>query len=105
MKYAEQVSQSARKSEIQKMELTWAGKLHEKGVELGRREGVELGRREGSLETSRRMLRLILAQRFGTLSKRLARRLDRIDDPERLESISRRALAEASLDEVERIVD
>ena len=112
MKYAERVSNSLRKTEIQSMELTWAGKLHKGGVELGRREGVEVGRREGvevgrreGVEASRRMLRLILSQRFGQLSQKQIAGLERIDDPIRLESIGQRALAGASAKEIARLLD
>ena len=104
MKYAERVSNSLHKTEIQGMELTWAGKLHKGGVELGRREGVEVGRREG-VEASRRMLRLILSQRFGQLSQKQIAGLERIDDPIRLESIGQRALAGASAKEIARLLD
>ena len=86
------------------MELTWAGKLHKGGVEVGRREGVEVGRREG-VEASRRMLRMILSQRFGQLSKKQVARLERVDDPARLESIGERALAGASTAEIDRLLD
>lgn len=121
------------------MELTWAGKLHERGrkegaelgrkeglllgrkegaelgrkeglllgrqegADLGRKEGVELGRQKG-LATSRRMLQLILEQRFGKTKHELAGRLGRIDDLALLESISRRALADAPWDEIEKLM-
>lgn len=107
MKYAERVARSQRQVEMQKMELTWAGKLHSKGrkegLELGRRQGVELGRREG-LETSRRMLGMILSQRFGEQGSSLIERLGSIDEPATLEKVSRRALADAPLREIERLL-
>ena len=110
MKYAERVKASPYKKEMQQVELTWAGKLHERGrregLELGRQQGVELGRQQGvdlgRLEESRRMLQLILAQRFGSSAKQLESRLGRLDDLSRLEEISRRALTAASLEEIER---
>ena len=107
MKYAERVARSQRHVEMQKMELTWAGKLHLKGrkegLELGRQQGVELGRREG-LETSRRMLGMILSQRFGERGGPLADRLGDINDPATLEKVSQRALADASFGEIERLL-
>ena len=81
------------------MELTWAGKLHLKG----RKEGLELGRREG-LETSRRMLGMILSQRFGERGTSLVDRLGDINDPATLEKVSQRALADASFGEIERLL-
>jgi len=97
MKYAERVAQSTHKTEMQSMELTWAGRLHESGVELGRREG----RREG-VQAGRRMLRLILSQRFGDAAQPLVDRVERVDDLARIEAISREVLGGASLAEIER---
>ena len=112
MKYAERVKASPYQKEMQQVELTWAGKLHERGrregLELGRRQGVEVGRQQGvelgRLEESRRMLRLILTQRFGSSAKQLESRLGRLDDRSRLEEIGRQALADASLEEIERLL-
>ena len=88
------------------MELTWAGKLHEQGVAVGRREGVaegvEAGRREG-VEAGRKMLSLILQQRFGELPKSLSRGIGSIEDPSRFEPMTRGILSATSLEEVEKL--
>ena len=93
------------------MELTWAGKLRKEGTELGRKEGLRLGRKEGAelgrqkeLAATRRMLQLILVQRFERPEHELAGQLSRIDDLARLESISRRALADAQWDEIKKLL-
>ena len=98
LKYHQSVERSPRKSEVMAMELTWAGKLHEKGVA----EGVEVGRREG-VEAGRKMLSLILQQRFGELPKSLSLGIGSIEDPSRFEPMTRGILRATSLDEVEKL--
>ena len=51
------------------------------------------------------MLRMILSQRFGQLSQKQTARLERMDDTGRLESIGQRALAGASMREIDRLLD
>ena len=86
------------------MELTWAGRLHEQGVAVGRREGVEVGRREG-VEAGRKMIGLIVHQRFGEVPDTLRRRIRSLDDPARLEPMTRGILSAKSLDEVAKLFD
>lgn len=109
MKYAERVSESAYRVEMKEMELTWAGKLHERGVLEGRKEGVELGRKQGvelgrkqGIELGRRLLVSLLGQRFGALPKSLIRLIDGLEDPAAIEAASQQALRAASLEEVEK---
>jgi len=128
MKYAERVARSSRSAEVTRMELTWAGKLHQKGMELGRREGVELGKREGvelgrregvelgrregvelgrreGVELGRRMLLKLAEQRFGQLPSSFIGRIARLEDPARLDRLSDQVLSVGSLADLEDLVD
>ena len=103
MKYAERVSRSPYRTEVQKMELTWAGKLHEQGLLQGRQEGRREGLREG-VDLGRRMLFKILTDRFGQLPLPMDESLRRLEEPALIEAISDRALTAQSLEDIESLL-
>ncbi|MEM6794159.1 MAG: hypothetical protein AAF725_09255, partial [Acidobacteriota bacterium] len=84
MSYAEMVEKSARRKEIEVMELTWSGRLQYNA----RLEGLEKGRLEGI----RLVLKSLLRQRFGSVPPDSLKRLDSIDDSAVLERIGARIL-------------
>jgi len=96
MKYAERMSTSPYRAELREKELTWAGELHEKGRRRGRQEG----RQEG-LRVAQRLLMNIVTRRFGEPPADLAKTIQRLEDPVRLEALSDRALTAADLEEFE----
>ncbi|MGH7136718.1 MAG: DUF4351 domain-containing protein, partial [Pirellulales bacterium] len=67
--------------------------------ELGLREGREKGREEGRQEERRELLRALLEERFGPLSKRVARRVESLPT-EDARTLFIRALRAASLREL-----
>ncbi|MEM1177441.1 MAG: DUF4351 domain-containing protein [Acidobacteriota bacterium] len=103
LKYDRRVNESPKGTEVLRMEMTWAEKLHQKGhregVALGRREGVALGHREG-VESGRRMLLRLMASRFGTPSDPLKARIRSLSDLEEIERLSERVLEAETLAEL-----
>jgi len=82
---------------VQDVELTWAEKLEEKGLQKGREEGLRTGVLRGKRET---LLRL-LSSKFGPLPESTTKHVQGIDSVNELAGYFERALVAASLKEME----
>jgi hypothetical protein len=84
------------KEEIQTMgnlvEQTWEEEVLE--------QGIKVGEERGELRGSRKSLRLLLEERFGTLPEVWAKRIEAASDVPRLEAALRQAVKVNSLDEL-----
>lgn len=68
----------------------------EKGIREGREKGIREGREEGRQEALREFLRILLEERFGPLTKRVARRVDSLPT-DRIRAVFTQALRADSL--------
>ena len=90
-RFAALVAREAEEAET--METTWAGKIEARA----RQEGLE----RGSLDGARRVVTRQLEHRFGPLPGDFRRRLEQVDEPERLDRLSERLLEARSLSDLE----
>jgi flagellar biosynthesis/type III secretory pathway protein FliH len=87
------------------MELTWAGRIQQKGYELGEQAGLERGREQGRVQGleqgrvqgARQVALDLLEKRFGSLSTKTVRKVEAIEDLEDLLRLSERLLQARSL--------
>lgn len=82
--------------EVRAMRLTWADKLRNEGLEMGRAQGRAQGREQGAQETLLRQLGV----RFGPLSDDVKQRVKGIRSAERLQEIAEKVLVAHSLEEM-----
>ncbi|MEM1178319.1 MAG: DUF4351 domain-containing protein [Acidobacteriota bacterium] len=88
LKYDRRVKESPKGTEVLRMEMTWAERLHEKGVALGHREGVASGQR---------MLLRLVTSRFGAPPAHLEARIRQLENLEAIERLSERVLTAKTL--------
>jgi len=81
---------------VQDVELTWAEKLEQKGLEKGREEGREEGLLTGKRET---LLRQFSAK-FGAVAETTTARVEAIDSVDELDALLERVLTATSLDDM-----
>ena len=85
---------------VQEVELTWAEKLEqkglEKGLEEGREKGREEGREEGLLTGKRETLLRLFSAKFGAVSKATTARVEAIDSVDELDALLERVLTATS---------
>ena len=94
--YAELVARQGNE-EVRDMELTWAGRIQQKGYELGEQAGLERGREQGRVQGARQVALDLLEKRFGSLSTKTVRKVEAIEDLEDLLRLSERLLQARSL--------
>ena len=87
------------KDHVAIMEMTWAGRIRQEGLEAGRIEGLQEGRQEGILEGRRELLLALLEDRFGPLASRTRERVAKLDG-EALSRLATDLLDAASLDDL-----
>lgn len=75
-------------------------RLIEQGREPGIELGIELGKRIGRVEGTREALLIMLRAKFGCVTDEVARRVETLDDLERLEALTVRVLTATSFDEM-----
>ena len=82
--------------EVEKMEVTWADKMMEKGLVKGREQGLKAGVLEGKRET---LLRL-LAAKFGSVSEENRSRVQALESVDELDAYLERVLTAESIDDM-----
>ncbi|HEX2253466.1 MAG TPA: DUF4351 domain-containing protein [Thermoanaerobaculia bacterium] len=78
--------------EVRAMELTWAEKIEEQGLQKGKREGERAGREDGM----RSLLLRMMERRFGPLPAETRRRVEAVRSTDELERLADRVLTATS---------
>ncbi len=90
--------------EVEKMEVTWADKMMEKGRvegrEQGREEGREQGLKAGVIEGRRETLLHLLTAKFGSVSEETSARVQALDSVSELDTYLERVLTAESIDDM-----
>ena len=79
--------------------LTLAEKWIGQGMQQGMQQGVQQGMQQGMQQALRGALIEVLEDRFETVSQTLRNRLKKINDPDVLKSLHKKALHAGSLEE------
>jgi hypothetical protein len=82
--------------EVEKMEVTWADKMMEKGRVEGREEGLKDGELKGKRET---LMRLLTAK-FGSVSEKTKSRVQTVESADELDAYLERVLTADSIAEM-----
>lgn len=75
-------------------------RLIEQGREPGIELGIELGKRIGRVEGAREALLICLRAKFGRVTDEVTRRVETLEDLERLEALTVRVLTATSIEEM-----
>jgi len=86
----------------------WIEQGMQRGMQQGMKQGMQQGMQQGILQASRGALIEVLEDRFETVSQTLRNRLKKINDPDVLKSLHKKALHAVSLeafkDEIEALL-
>jgi hypothetical protein len=99
-KAEERLLRSGRYGDVEAMAQTVLGRM----AARERREGREEGRQEGALEALQAAVRQVIETRFPGAPRSLTDQVERFQEVPALEELHRRAIAAASLEEIERLL-